>query len=62
MPHPRVGPIQFVQTENIVGFTVYGNDGRTAAHFGFKDKESAELAAKKMSEIIAMCTDLRGYS
>ncbi len=66
MPDPRVGPVQRTQDDqkNFAGsgFVVYGDDGRPAAHFGFLSDADAQFAAKKMSEIIALCKSLKGYA
>ena len=66
MPHPRVGPVQRTldDQKNFAGsgFVVYGDDGRPAASFGFLSDANAQTAAKKMGEIIALCSNLRGYA
>ncbi len=59
---PRVGPVQRTHDGkgNFAGsgFVVYGNDGMPAVSFGFLKEADANVAAKKMSEIIAMCQDV----
>jgi hypothetical protein len=66
MPEPRVGQVQKTQDNQNQfagsGFVVYGNDGRPAAAFGFLNDDDARLAAKKMSEIIAICKHVNGFS
>jgi hypothetical protein len=63
MPEPRIGPVQPTQDGQGkfagIGFVVYGNDGRPAATFGFLNDVNARTAAKKVSEIIALCRDVK---
>ena len=61
MAHPRVGPVQSTQAQNGFagsGFVVYDGNGKPAVSFGFLKEADANVAAKKMSEIIAACAEV----
>jgi hypothetical protein len=66
MAEPRVGQVDQISfshyEQSKEGFVVFGNDGRPAATFGFASRADARTAVKKMSEIIALCTNVRGNS